>query len=320
MSRHFIYIDWLKSLAIIVVVLFHCGWFNHWLTVAFFPFAVPLFFVISGGIALQKDYDFTTVLRRNIHLLFIVAFWGALSTIICMYHRAELISPKIIISHVCSLDVPYCNHLWFLCSLIVLNFLQPFLREFTKTHSTRDVLIVWGLIGLMSFQGVNNFLRPISIMSNWNGYSLFYYLGGYLLMSNQLNSKRLPTWSILLMAIGGYSLMLIHNWLISTNEWWSNHFLHYDTFFDSYSTFPCAILTFSIFELFSRFSMKEISVITYISKHTLAIYVIHWVLLIPIYLLIDSIWVKPLILIILSLLLTMILERIPYVCRIVQNK
>lgn len=320
MQRHLTYIDWLKSFAIISVVLFHCSWFEDCYTASFFSISIPLFFVIYGGLTLQKDYDFKTILWRNLHLLFIIAFWGALSTIICMYSRSEPITVKMVISHVCSLDVYYCTHLWFVCSLIVLNFLHPFLRWFVKSYTTKDILILWAIVGLIGLQGLDNFLRPISMLDNWNGYCLFYYIGGYLLMTNQLSAKSLPTWSVMLLAILGYLMMLTHNWLLLTNEWWYNHFLHYDMFFDSYRTYPCALLTFAVFELASRIPMREVGSITYIARYTFAIYLIHWTLLIPTNHFMSSTWGKPFILIPISLLIAILLDRIPFVRKIIQNR
>lgn len=320
MPRHFTYIDWLKCLAIIMVVLRHCSWFNDCFTASLFSICCPLFFIINGALCLQKDYDVATILRRNLHLLFIVAFWGSISTIICMYYRSEPITVKMVISRVCSLDAPYCNYLWFVCSLIVLNFLQPFLRAFIKSHTTKELLILWIIIGLISMQGLNNFLHPISIMSSWNGYSLFYYIGGYMLITDKINVKRLSTWIVLLFAVIGYVLMVLHNWLLTSNDWWYCHFLHNDIFFDSYCTFPCALLSFAIFELFRRLPLKEVRFVTYIANYTFAIYVIHWCLLLPSNQLISSFWLKPIVIFLVSMLIGMLLGKIPYVCRIIQNK
>lgn len=319
-SRHLAYIDWLKIFAIILVVMRHLSWFNDHVTSSLFSICIPIFFVINGGLSLQRDYSFTTILHRNLHLLFIVAFWGCLSSVIWMSARSEPISVKQIISHVCSLDAPYCNHLWFVCSLIVLNFLQPFLREFIKSHNTKEIVILWAIIGVISFQGLDRFLRPISIMENWNGYSLFYYIGGYLLLSNRINTKNLPTWSVSLLAILGFLILLTHNWLLTSNEWWYNHFLHNDLHFDSFRTYPCALLTLAIFELASRIPLGETSVITYIARYTFAIYLIHWTLLLPTNLYIHTAWCKPIILIPVSLLIGILLDKIPYIRKIIQNR
>ncbi len=320
MSKHFTYIDWLKCIAITMVIMRHCSWFNDCITASIASVCCPLFFIVNGGLVLQKDYDFSTILRRNIHLLFIVVFWGVISTIICMYNRCEPISAKMVISRVCSLDLGYCNHLWFVCTLIVLNFLQPFLREFVKTHGTKDILALWIVVGLVSMQGFNNFLRPISIMDNWNGYNLFYYIGGYLLMTDKLKIKQLPTWGIIISIVFGYMLLLLHNWLLVTNEWWYSHFLHNDMHFDSFSTIPCALLTFSVFELFSRIQFKEIKIITHIAKYTFAIYLIHWVLLIPAKHFIENIVILPFILLPASLLIAIALDYIPYTRKLIHNK
>ena len=320
MPRHLAYIDWLKCLAIMMVVMYHCAWFNNTLTASLFSICCPLFFIINGGLSLQKDYDFATILRRTVHLLIIALFWGCLSTVIYMCHQSEPLTIKIIVSHICSLDAPYCNHLWFVCSLIVLTLFQPFLREFVKTHQTKEVFLLWVIVGLISLQGINNFLRPISIMSNWNGYSLFYYIGGYLLTSNRLGLKCLPTWSILSFIALGSLLLVLHNWLLTTNDWWFNHFLHNDMFFDSYSTIPCAILSFAVFEFFSRIPLKDSRIASYIAKYTFAIYLIHWTLLIPANNLMGTSIVKPFVLILVSLLIGLAIDFIPYLNRIIRYK
>ena len=173
---------------------------------------------------------------------------------------------------------------------------------------------------LVSLQGVNTFLRPLAFTLSWNGYSLFYYIGGYLLTTNKLEVKRLPTWSIAILVVSGYLLMLLHNWLLTVNDWWYHHFLHGDMFFNGYCACPCALLAFATFELFSRLRLKEVGAVACVAKYTFAIYLIHWPLLIPAKNLMGTSWIKPIVVFLVSLSIGFLLDRIPYICRIVQNK
>ena len=141
-----------------------------------------------------------------------------------------------------------------------------------------------------------------------------------MLITDKVDVKRLPTWVLLLLAIVGYGLMVLHNRLLTSNDWWYNHFLHNDMFFDSYCTFPCALLSFAIFELFRRLPLKEVRFVTYIANYTFAIYVIHWCLLLPSNQLISSFWLKPIVIFLVSMLIGMLLDKLPYVRRIIQNK
>lgn len=84
------------------------------------------FFAVNGFLMLKKERSIKDLTYKNLKILFLIVFWG-IFTNLCL----ELmwgdgpINTKSIIMNLYNLKINYCNHLYFLCTLIVLNAINP---------------------------------------------------------------------------------------------------------------------------------------------------------------------------------------------------
>ena len=159
-----VYLEAMRILAIVLVIFNHLPGFLLYQTTSgakqfpcmlltvFTQINVPLFFMISGALLLQKEEDFATVFKKRISrfLLVILLFEGAQ---FCLYAVKASIegqefgfTPKRFIYELLAgtLDVTY----WYLYAYLGFLFMLPFMQRIARSITKQDF---WVLMGLHCF-------------------------------------------------------------------------------------------------------------------------------------------------------------------------
>jgi surface polysaccharide O-acyltransferase-like enzyme len=199
-SKRLLYIDVIKILAILLVILLHSSAnFIYDVKVNSFDFVVlnffdsmarigvPLFFMVSGAYFLNNKNDVTikSIFKKNIFkillVLIISSFTIELTKYLIMQNNITL---KMFIKNVMLGD----KVLWFFYTLIGLYIITPLLREITKSKEKTQYFIFLYFMFVVLFKyillfydgkAINDLYNKLSI-TMFNGYVGYYMLGYYL--------------------------------------------------------------------------------------------------------------------------------------------
>ena len=114
-TSRYVWLDWIKALAITLVVLFHSGAVTCKATAPLLAMGVPLFFVANGALVLRKERDISYFIKKVLKILFLIVFWGTLTSLSAMHFKGESLSVTKGIVHALNMHMEYGAHIfWFL--------------------------------------------------------------------------------------------------------------------------------------------------------------------------------------------------------------
>lgn len=193
------YLDELRAIAILLVLLAH--------TIKYFPvnvdyltsptllsyltisrMGVPLFFMLSGALLLDKEYSISQFFKKRFSRVLIPAvFWYMILFLSVAYANAfnfDLINVWIY-------DAPFP---WFVCAIIGIYLLMPVFNSFIKEHGTRGAeyfLLLWLIfIVLTNFNLTEEYYVTLIFQSF--GVYMGYVVLGYYLANKEFRIYSLP--------------------------------------------------------------------------------------------------------------------------------
>jgi surface polysaccharide O-acyltransferase-like enzyme len=329
------YIDFLRFIAATAVVLIHVlGPFRklygsipeaEWLAAASINgatrWAVPVFMMISGALLLSTNREFNAkhyLVRRLSKVAIPLVGWTIIYACITGLLGAGFSDFIKVIQE--SPNNPAWYHLWFFYDFIPLYFVVPFLMLALKkldNEYIKMILVTFVVLFLMKWLKVESFLQENLIL-----YTGYFILGWYLF--NRDNSKEVKYW-----VIAGVSMLILNifgTWIIALETG------KYSSLFMGYKTLNTMIIGGMLFVLAQTYAQNiqgnVRSFISLVAKYSLGIYLLHPILLIPIrniengyYDFFGTNWIAipviSIIVMMISLLLTIVLAKIPVVNRLV---
>lgn len=138
--------------------------------------SVPLFFMISGYLVLNKDYNFiSNIFRVTKRVLIPLIFW---SFFYISYAATEYgLSYFIEYDYLSLLKSPAQYHLWFLYDIFFLYLLIPFMKAFIEKKLVIYFMVFWFSKEFLGFMSVDVYWR-FDPISKFAGYMLIgYYIG-----------------------------------------------------------------------------------------------------------------------------------------------
>lgn len=227
MKQRILYLDFLRCLAIIFVIILHSimaalenpafyqhpSWYLCMLVEPFDCTGVPLFFMISGFLILSspKTENLWEFYRRNIPKLVIpLTVWSIIYYVAEACYRQHPIDLHDFLSRFLNQGVTY--HMWFVYTLLGIYLLCPFLKRMVDQCTLRQLVFLWVLILFpTTLRPILNHILPVYIhLFNplLEGY-IGYFLLGYL-----LGGAEFPKASRVLIYLGGlagYGACLLGN-------------------------------------------------------------------------------------------------------------
>lgn len=289
-----IWIDFLKVLAAFFVVLLHSTspilyeygnididiWKMGNYVDSFVRQAVPLFFMISGVLLLNKSYEnlYLFFKKRFIKVIIPLLFWS----IIYILFRKYIINQDIDIVKqlILMLLYPQYYHLWFLYTIVGIYLFIPIFNIFiVNSNKTLQYYFIslWiisvSLIPL--FNKLGNFDIPnyMPMLTGYSGYLLIGYA-----ISNIKISKKIFYFSLLMITIS--TLLTI---LFTENS--SKELNKFDDFYYGYFSFTTLIQSISFF-IITKFLVENIDIskiiiksVSSVASTSLGIYIIHPIIL-----------------------------------------
>ncbi|RNF38247.1 hypothetical protein EEX84_15410 [Planococcus salinus] len=286
MAKRYDYMDWLRVLAIMVVVLVHVVSKilnteapDHWqwqLAHAIdsaLRWCVPIFFMLSGALLLTKKQippigEFYS--RRLGKVLIPLIFWSGVYLAYLVFEQGEDMTLWQMVKRFLVDDVYY--HLWFLYVIFGLYLMAPFLRLLVQHMSKRlfEVFLGFWLLFSVFMPLLPKFYgyEPAFYTGMFQPFVGYFMLGAYLVLY-PLPKKVLPPLAVL--SVIGY---LVTYW--ATNQLTFSQG-ELDEFFYDHERPNHVVISLFVFALFQHFAgrFKPNGAIRLISAATLGIYVIH---------------------------------------------
>lgn len=348
-------IDLLKTIAIIMVIILHSSVLNTDFiktpgisSVAQYALriiseGVAIFILVNGFLLMNKtNFDLKTHLKKILKIFIILIIWSVILVVSSKVIWEQNVTILDIIKNIFTTDInnSYTGVLWFLQSLIALYLIYPVLKNLHDTNKKVYnylfiVLIINTILvnalGLISnliqtkiqFNGINiftSYLSKFQILSNRN-FLIFFMIGGYLFENKEkFEDKKIRIkWAII--GIAAWLVAIIYAVVISNlqNKVYSSNF-NYESIFILLSVIGMFAITFK-YKNNDKWYNKLISCI---GKNSLGIYLIHMIIT----RIINQIYVgeitivfkvaKIVIVLFVSLILTLIIKKIPKVKKIIE--
>lgn len=293
--KHEFYLNALRAFSAIAVIVIHVSannWYGHIGSFNWYVFtiyegiskvAVPLFFMISGGLLLDKKYSLKKIYLKIFKLVIFLVFWAFVYKIIQLpVERRNYAGVKNSIKEILYGDTQ--THLWFVYSIIGLYVITPILYNLVHSCSYNELLYAIAIIffldnlpELLNLLGnmdvlINNINRIKSGFSF--GYIGYYLLGYYLKKKDFSKNKRIVIYIMGVQSAIALVLLVVIDCIKNQRlleRYWSY-------------TMPLMVLySCAFFIFFKNITWKNqriLKVLDKISEYSLGIYGVHFVFII----------------------------------------
>lgn len=206
------WISFARAIAIISVVLLHISApilnkyndinITSWLIGNFYDsmvrFCVPLFFMLSGTLLLNKDYELNLFLKKRfLKIIPPLIFWSLIYMLYDALMNVEVLVKlswlEIIKEIKNGLFMGSHFHLWFIYTILGLYLFIPIMRKWIKLASKQEIiffLAIWFVTTLLTMDMFRPFIPKIDLI-NFSGY-IGYFVLGYYLNSIHIKNKVFP--------------------------------------------------------------------------------------------------------------------------------
>lgn len=309
---------------------------------------VPLFFFVNGFLLFNKPFNLKNHLFKILHLIVLVIVWALIKMIVFMIIRGDYLSPFQLLQYAFTWHRGWTNSLWFIGALVCVYLVFP-LFKLAYNHNKKVFLFSVIVIVVLTF-GKTLINELITIMSpiilkkqiainDKNFFTMFnpfsgicwyclvvFCIGGLFYQCfdkiiNVTKWKRNFT-SIVVFVAASFILMFIGvTYTFANNEIW-------DITFNSFQSIFSLICTLCVVVLALNYKSNNRLVIS-ISKNTLGIYFIHEFFLAIIIPFVSNIeWCcnwgfsvcVSVVALLLSLLVSMFIDKVPMVNKLVNLK
>ncbi len=281
--NHNIYLDILKIIACIFVIIDHANVFilnntgrgvliYHCLLLSLSKIGVPIFIMVSGALLLKKDYSYKKIIKCVLRVLI-----PMLIIMLLIFVKNNIIDKEPISFYkyvITNLEKPQMLWFWYIYMLIGLYIATPFLQKMIKAFKNIDykVFIIFFLIVPAIFN-----LLKVYFHFNYSSYIFMavfpivmgYYIAGDYFANIKLTKKGLII-SIISFAVAWTGLFLSMYLPVLSNKGISDAL-------NTFSSLPAIIMSLSFFYIIRYLNRNagNNKVIAYICSLTFGIYLTH---------------------------------------------
>jgi surface polysaccharide O-acyltransferase-like enzyme len=307
--------------------------------------AVPLFFVINGALLFNKPYHHIKHIHKIIKIIILGFLWSLISSIVISELKHDPLTLLQLIKAVWGLTHGLTAHLWFLKAMVLIYLLFPIIKTVFDSPTHLGVLYyAMGLFFIFSFGDlalnqcldILRFLLGVNLLEgkqfnffpNINPFGNYFYAAFYFILGGILANERWKFHSIstLLLSVNfAISWLLLFAYGVLKSNLIGSIF---DTVYDGYYSIMTLVMVTSIYLLSQKLEYKNEClriIIRRVGDNTLGIYLIHKIIHIALIEQLDkhqsnleqgwlfSNYLYVLILLIVSLLITEFLRKIPFI-------
>ena len=229
--------------------------------------SVPLFFMISGALLLDRNFNKEKYIKRIIRFITIIAFWDILY-LLWEYFYLGIKYDKLYML----LFKPFRAHLWFLYTIIMLYIVQPIAKKILdKSNFYIKILLLFIWFSLSALCLINGFLAKYFSFFSYLGY---FIIGKYIYDYSKNNNLKKYNILFLSLIIISFSITIILNYKAS---------LRYNMFYNLYFAYrtPFIILSsiLGYILVMQNYDNKPHKLIILLSDLSLGVYLIHGIFL-----------------------------------------
>lgn len=230
--------------------------------------SVPLFFMISGALLLDRNFNTKKYIQRLLKFVMLIAVWDIIY-LIWEYFFLDITYTKLYKLII----TPYRAHLWFLYTIIILYAVQPLLKLILdKANKPIKIVlfILWFILSTISMY--NRIISKIFTIFSYIGY---FAIGKYLYEYIKSNDTKKYNIIMIVMLLFSYIASIYLN-MIASNKFnmFYNLFFAYRTPYIMLNSFIVFILIYNLFH-----NKKQNKIIMLLSDLSLGVYLIHGVFL-----------------------------------------
>jgi len=294
------YIYYLKTLAIIAVVVIHVigdkyyydvplggKWYGLLFVESLFRFAVPVFVMCSGALMLAEEREYTTKKCVSKAVKYFVIF--ILCTVLYVVADYLLFAREnygggwdSFFKFVCDNFGRYKYHLWFMPMYVLLCLLTPAIRLITKRENMHIVkyLLVLFLISIST----QSLVHILSVSFGWNVLDnalvyfpimlsnyIFIFITGWFLDNNKFEKKGVILTEALITLCLSAGVNVIVSYATQTKVFFTEDNFNIFNYIFSGAIFLC-------FKIYGN-NLGNNKVVVWLAKHTLHIYLLHVLLI-----------------------------------------
>ncbi|NMD38058.1 MAG: acyltransferase family protein [Christensenellaceae bacterium] len=236
--------------------------------------SVPLFFMISGRIVLQKDYSINDLLLKCLKYFLVFLIFGIIENFNQLINLIKYFDVENFKNFI-DLILSNTTYRWFLLAIIGLYLFSPMLKAIVKDKNVLKYFLILQFVILFLFSDLQNISplgrtipvsKGITLNSHFFVYSFYFVLGYYLgekstfkIKNNILITAFLLAFSILSISFILYSRKINSIFLEALN----------------WNTTSTLIMSISTFIIFKNNFNKPNKITTLISSCTFGIYLVH---------------------------------------------
>ncbi len=245
-------------------------------------FCVPVFFMLSGALLLNRDYELTDFLKKRFwRVIPPFLFWSVVYYFFHHYNPLKHETSKLLsvnfldllngLIHKIFRGVDY--HVWFVYALLGLYLCIPILRRWIKNAPEKEIkyfLIVWGIVLLYKIPGLWHHLPGIHL-NHIAGYIGYLVLGYYLFHLKPVSKKISLTFFMV-----GVAVTFIGTYL------WTKSISKFHGYFYEYLSYNVLLSSIGVFLLFKEVKITHLllkKLIRFIGTHSYGIYLVHVLIL-----------------------------------------
>lgn len=298
------FLDLLKSLAIVAVVIYHYNnlSIDFWQAPTFYSYfsyfvktiltvCVPIFFMVNGALLFNKDFDLKKHIRKLINVVVLTVIWAVLTLALLMPINHQYFTAREFINNLLTWKLAWINHLWFFQALAMVYLFFPLL----KIAYDRQLKIFYFFliaIGVLTFGNVfilniintvkyffnisplpeiYNIFNKFNFLTGAYGYTLVYFMLGALFLKykDKFNTRRFRLGAILSIPVF-MALINAYGFIMSR----ANHNV-FDAVWRGYDMLPAVGLTLAVFILALNYRGRAYGLIKLIGANSLGIYLLH---------------------------------------------
>lgn len=286
MKKRIVFIDYLRLLAILMVIMCHvidvnCRLWLGYVDMSLFRqlfvyialiigrLGVPIFLMITGYLLLDRDYSKIQLIyfykKKVLWFFVIVELW----TIIYEVYGYEILgydyNLKVFLRRLCLLETPALSHAWYLPMILKMYVFIPVIGALLRRLTEKHIFIVLGLmfISVICFQVVDVSFINETNLSSYIAY-LWFVIMGNTIKRGGLESISRKIWllaDVVLVFCEINCLFIQHNQGRQTSLWYDNPVI--------------MILSISCFIRFKHYLLEQNKLIEKVSKYTFGIYLTH---------------------------------------------
>ena len=306
MKQRYAYIDLIKTIAIIMVIILHASLFTTdfiklgtadsaiQYAIRIICEGVPLFIMVNGFLLLHKgNFDLKKHLKKTLKIFLLLIIWSIIVYVVKVMMIYGKISPILLWQNIWTTGTNniYTGMFWFLQNLITLYLMYPIIKNIydnnKQLYKYVFIIVIISSVGIRFLQMITqliesknlnliiNYITKFNIFLN-RDFLLFFMIGGYLYENKEMFTIKNTRNKYIIIGILSWGLSFLYAYIMSVknNETYPNNF-------NCSSIFMVFIMIgiFAISNMYKDNGRIYNKIITSIGKNSLGIYFIHIIIL-----------------------------------------